>query len=201
MRGQIEMNSHKRVQNIRPYALAMSQYSALAEPGVSERIALTELLYGYRTTTLELRQYVRSLETRLRNVSFVDVRQLFHRIGDASEHCASFLSERIHDLGGPSRHSALNEPDAIHEDSADMLSFADCILQIGIRTNTLATFASQTKRFMDQAVIHGDYNSLHVMTDCVYQISQLIALIQIHLPTEPSMPVTSSSPSLVRHSV
>jgi hypothetical protein len=201
MRGQIVMNSHKRVQNNRPYALAPSQYSTLAEPGLSERIALTELLHGYRTTTLELRHYVRSLETRLRNVSFVDVRQLFHRIGDASEHCASFLSERIQDLGGPSRHTVLNEQGVVLEDSADMLSFAGCIHQIGIRTNTLATFASQAKSFMDQAVINGDYNSLHVMTDCVYQISQLIALIQIHLPTEPSMPVTTSSPSLVRHSI
>jgi hypothetical protein len=201
MRGQIVMNSHKRVQNSRPYALAMSQYSAQAESGVSERIALTELLHGYRTTTLELRQYVRSLEARLRNVSFVDVRQLFHRIGDASEHCASFLSERIHDLGGLSQHSVPNEPGVTREDDADMLSFAGCIHQIGIRTNTLATFASQTKSFMDQAVINGDYNSLHVMTDCVYQISQLIALIQIHLPTEPSMPVRPSSPSLVRHSI
>lgn len=40
----------------------------------------------------------------------------------------------------------------------------------------------------------GDYNSLHAMTDCVYQISQLITLIQIHLPTEPAMPGTPSSP-------
>lgn len=195
------MNSHKKVQNSRPHPLALSQYSAFAESGMSERIALTELLQGYRTTTLELRHYVRSLEARLRNVSFVDVRQLFHRIGDASEHCASFLSERIQDLGGPYRHSVLNEPGAAHEDSADMLSFAGCIHQIGICTNTLATFASQTKSFMDQAVINGDYNSLHVMTDCVYQISQLIALIQIHLPTEPSMPVTPHSPSLVRRSI
>ena len=195
------MNSHKRVQNSRLSALAMSQYSALAEPEVFERIALTEWLLGYRTTTLELRHYVRSLEARLRNVSFVEVRQLFHRIGEASEHCASFLSERIHDLGGPSRHSLLNEPGTPHEDSADMLSFAACIHQIGIRTSTLATFASQTKSFMDQAIIKGDYNNLHVMTDCVYQISQLTALIQIHLPTEPSIPVTLSSPCFVRHSI
>ena len=185
MREQIVMNSHKRVQNSRPYGLAMGQYGALAERGVPERIALTELLCGYRTTTLELRQYVRSLEARLRNVSFVDVRQLFHRIGDASEQCAAFLGKRIHDLGGPSRHNALNPSCAAHEDNANRLSFAGCLHQIGIRTNTLATFSSQAKSFMDQAVITGDYNSLHAMTDCSCQISQLIAPIQTHLPTEP----------------
>ena len=195
------MNSHKRVQDRSPYTFAVSQYSAPPAAGVSERMALTELMEGYMTTTLELRQYVRSLEARLRNVSFVDVRQLFHRIGDASERCASFLDERIQDLGGHSRNSALNGVSAAHEDIADTLSFAGCIHQIGVRTNTLATFASHTKSFMDRAVINGDYNSLHVMTDCVYQISQLIALIQIHLPTEPSMPATPPSPSLVRHSV
>lgn len=195
------MNSHKKVQNSRPYALAMSQYSAFAEPGMSERIALTQLLHGYRTTTLELRHYVRSLEARLRNVSFVDVRQLFHRIGDASDHCAAFLGERIHDLGGPSQYRALSEPSTAYEHSADTLSFAGCVHQIGVRTDTLATFASQVKSFMDCAVIKGDYNSLHVMTDCIYQISQLIALIQIHLPTEPSMPVTPCFPPLVRHSI
>jgi hypothetical protein len=201
MRGQIVMNSHKRVQDSHPNTLAMSQYSALPAPDVSERMALTEWLQAYRMTTLELRQYVRSLEARLRNVSFVDVRQLFHRIGNASEHCASFLGERIHDLDGPSRHSVLNGPSAAHDGIADTLSFAGCIHEIGVRTHTLGTFASQAKSFMDQAVINGDYNSLHVMTDCVYQISQLIALIQIHLPTEPAMPVTPPSSSLVCHSI
>ena len=36
------------------------------------------------------------------------------------------------------------------------------------------------------------------MTDCVYQISQLVALIQIHLPAEP---VGTSSRTPVQHAI
>lgn len=38
------MNSYKRVQENRPYTLAMSQYSAAPALGASERLALIELL-------------------------------------------------------------------------------------------------------------------------------------------------------------
>jgi len=185
LRGQIVMNSHKKVQPLHLVAASLNQSGARHESVVSERMALVELLQGYLTITVELHQYVNSLELRLRNVSFVDVRQLFHRIGAAVEHCSAFLDERILDLGAPSQRQTLrllgdNPVDALHN-----LSFATCIQHIGTRTHALMGFSTQAKEFMDRAVINGDYNSLHLVTDCIYQISQLVALIQIHIPADP----------------
>jgi hypothetical protein len=37
---------------------------------------------------------------------------------------------------------------------------------------------------MDSAVMGGDYGALHMLTVCVYHISRLIALMEIHLPVE-----------------
>lgn len=190
------MNSHKKVQ--RTYALAhgMIQYGAHDSAVVSERMALVDLLREHLLTTLQLRQHVLNLELRLRNVSFVDVRQLFHRIGEATEQCSAFLDERIHDLGAPPQRQALSLLGM--SSHADETSFATCLHHISENTCTLMGFAPQTKVFMDRAVINGDYNSLHLMTDCVYQISQLVALIQIHLPAEP---VGTSSRTPVQHAI
>lgn len=167
--------------------LMATRHATLSSTQTCERIALLELLQQHLTTTVQLHQYVHSLEIRLRNVSFVDVRELFHRIGVATEHCSAFLDERIRDMGGAMQLQRqivnalrLNKDDHWYE-----LSFAACIDQITQRTHALMAFSAQAKRLMDRAVISGDYNSLHVMTDCVYQISQLVALIQIHIPLEP----------------
>ena len=65
---------------------------------VLEREALTDMLYEYLKTTITIRQYAQSLEFRLRQVSFVELRQLFHRIGESAESCATFLHGRLHDL-------------------------------------------------------------------------------------------------------
>lgn len=179
------MNSLKKVQSGSTTPLGMTHYGADHSQRLSERMALVELLQQHLLNALELQRYVSSLEFRLRNVSFVDVRQLFHRIGDATEQCAAFLAERIHDLtAAPAPCELRLSGETLR--NGDDLSFAACLQHIGIHTNALAFFATQTKSFMDRAVINGDYNSLHVMTDCIYQISQLVALIQIHLPAEPS---------------
>ncbi len=72
-----------------------------------------------------------------------------------------------------------NDPDTWR-----VLNFAACIWHINARAETLTRFAPQARGFMDRAVINGDYASLHLITDCIYQISQLVALIQINIPAE-----------------
>jgi len=47
----------------------------------SEREALPDMLYEYLKTTLTIRQYAQSLELRLRQVSFVELHQLFTESG------------------------------------------------------------------------------------------------------------------------
>ncbi|MFJ3483477.1 hypothetical protein ACIPL1_08830 [Pseudomonas sp. NPDC090202] len=178
------MNSHKRVQPGYALSPGVNHYGAYTASRASERIELIGLLQQYLTTTQELQQYAQSLELRLRNVSFVDVRQLFHRIGESAGQCAAFLDERLHDLGASTIARQTAIPHGHAPDNWHQLSFATCIQHIGTRTQTLALFASHIKSYMDRAVINGDYNSLHVMTDCVYQLSQLIALIQIHIPLD-----------------
>lgn len=176
------MNSHKKVQTGASVSLGVTQYGATHSALMSERLALVELLQRHLAIARELHGYVRSLELRSRNVSFVDVRQLFHRIGEATDHCATFLADRIHDLSSLSGARPSLTESAL-PDWYDV-SFAACLQHIAVRTTALGQFALQSKSFMDKAVINGDYNTLHVMTDCIYQISQLVALIQIHLPPE-----------------
>jgi DNA-binding ferritin-like protein len=163
-----------------------TRFAAYDSAGKAERVALVELLQEHLTTTVQLHQYVHSLELRVRNVSFVDVRESFHRIALATEQCTAFLDERIRDMGGAMQlqRTIADALRASHEDCWGALSFAACIDQITLRTHALMGFSVQAKSLMDRAVIHGDYNSLHVMTDCVYQISQLVALIQISVPVE-----------------
>jgi DNA-binding ferritin-like protein len=193
IRGCAAMNSHKKVQL--PYHVAnrMSQYGAHDSLLVAERMELVELLQEHLMTALDLRQYVNSLEARLRNVSFVDLRQLFHRIGEATRDCADFLSERIHDLGALAERSVMS---VLYQNDADTwrnLNFAACIWHINARAETLTRFAPHARGFMDRAVVNGDYASLHLITDCIHQISQLVALIQINIPAEPTTPVGEHS--------
>jgi DNA-binding ferritin-like protein len=184
------MNSHKKVQFSYHVASRMGQYSALDSLLICERMELVELLQEHLMAALDLRQYVNSLEARLRNVSFVDLRQLFQRIGEATRDCADFLSERIHDLGACAERSVLS---VLYQTDADTwrdLNFAACIWHINARAETLMRFATQARGLMDRAVVNGDYASLHLITDCIHQISQLVALIQINIPAEPTAPAS-----------
>jgi DNA-binding ferritin-like protein len=180
------MNSHKKVQLPYPVANRMSQYGAHHSLLVAERMELVELLQEHLMVALDLRQYVNSLEARLRNVSFVDLRQLFHRIGEATRDCTEFLSERIHDLGALAERSVMSVLYQTDEDAWRNLNFAACIWHINARAETLARFAPQARDLMDRAVVNGDYASLHLITDCIHQISQLVALIHINIPAEPA---------------
>jgi DNA-binding ferritin-like protein len=173
--------------------------SVLSEsPLFQGRPALIALLRQHLMVALRLNQEVCRLQLKLRNVSFVDLRELFHRIGNATAQCADFLDERIRDMGGvasfqrrliqalsPGQDAPGHDPD-----------FATAIERVSHYTHELMKFAVQSKPLMDQAVIHGDYNGLHVMTDCVYQISQLVALIQIHLPVDSPSP---ARPAMALH--
>lgn len=192
------MISHKKVQLPYRVATRMSQYGAHDALLIAERMELVELLQEHLMAALDLRQYVNSLEARLRNVSFVDLRQLFHRIGEATRDCADFLSERIHDLGALAERSVMSVLYQNDEDTWRNLNFAACIWHINARAETLTRFAPQARGFMDRAVVNGDYASLHLITDCIYQISQLVALVQINIPAEMAAPVDEYTAPLMR---
>lgn len=179
------MNGHKKVHTRYALSLGSPHYGARHSTRLSDRLALVQLLQDHLITAQELHRHIVSLEVRSRHVTFVDVRRMFHRIGEATEQCIAFLAERIHDLGA----AAASRP--AHMEVQEMpgwndQSFAASLQHVATRTHVLAQFAAQTKSLMDKAVIEGDYNSLHMMTDCIHQISQLVALIQIHLPSEPA---------------
>jgi hypothetical protein len=190
------MHSHKSRQETFIHASLAAQHFPADSAARCQRVALAALLQDHLRITIELHEYVQSLEMRLRSVSFIDVRQLFHRIAARTEQCSNFLDVRIHDLVpvfGP--HSAVARKLGQSNPWYD-LSFADCTDHISARAQSLNGFAAQVEGFMDRAVANGDYNSLHVMTDCVHQISQLVALIQIHLPVDSSAPSAPPLPSL-----
>lgn len=175
------MNNRQKIQRPFPIAYGMTHCPLRDSAEVSERSEIVELLQQYQTIATQLHQYVHSLVLRVRNVSFIEVHQLFHRMGEATEQCAKFLDERIHDLCAFSQR---NEAIIGTADRWYDLSFAACIHHITEHTHALTGFTAETKKFMDRAVISGDYNLLHVMTDCIYQISRLVALIQILLPAD-----------------
>lgn len=157
-----------------------------------------ELLLQHLTIAQRLNQDICRLQLMLRNVSFVDLRELFHRIGVATAQCSDFLNERIRDMAAATPFKSLpTQALRQHQERPDTeLDFAAGIERISHHTRALMGFAAQAKSLMDQAVINGDYNALHVMTDCVYQTSQLVALIQIHLPVDsPSL----ESPAATLH--
>lgn len=149
-----------------------------------DRIYLAALLQHHLSSTMKLHGYVHSLELRSRNVSFVDVRRLFHRIGEKTVQCCNFLDARIHYLIPMCEMHPVITNDSVQTDTWYDLSFATCIDHICEPTRSLRGLAAQVKSYMDRAVITGDYDSLHVMTDCINQVSQLVALIQLHFPGE-----------------
>lgn len=178
------MHSHKPRQETWTRTALVAQHFPAETAAQCERVSLAALLQHHLLITTELHGYVQSLEMRLRSVSFIDVRQLFHRIAVSTEQCGVFLDARIHDLLPVfGQHSAVSNSYGQTDPWYD-LSFAACTDHISERARSLSGFAAQVKGLMDRAVINGDYNSLHVMTDCVYQISQLVALIHVHLPVD-----------------
>lgn len=182
------MHSHKSRKETFTHTSLAAQHFPTDSAAQCERVALAALLQHHLVITIELHGYVQSLEMRLRNVSFIDVRQLFHRIGARTEQCSNFLDARIHDLVPVfGLHTVvagrLGQTNPCYD-----LSFAACTDHISERARTLNGFAAQVEGYMDRAVTNGDYSSLHVMTDCALQISQLVALIQIHLPVESDTP-------------
>lgn len=175
------MNNRRKTQRIFPIAYSMTHYPVRESAEISERTGIVELLQQYRTIATQLHQYVHSLVLRVRNVSFIEMHQLFHRMGEATEQCAKFLDERVHYLCASSQR---NEVITGTADRWCDLSFAACIDHISEHIQALTGFTAATKKFMDRAVISGDYNLLHVITDCIYQISRLVSLIQILLPAD-----------------
>ncbi|SEJ48050.1 hypothetical protein [Pseudomonas sp. NFR16] len=187
------MNAHKNVHMRYPLSEGSPHYGARHSTRLSDRLALVQLLQDHLSTAQELHRHILSLEVRARHVTFVEVRRMFHRLGEATEQCVAFLADRIHDLGA----AAASRPVHMEVQAVpgwNEQSFAASLQHVANRTHVLAQFAAQIRSLMDKAVIEGDYNSLHVMTDCTYQISQLVALIQIHLPGEPAS-VSTCAPS------
>jgi hypothetical protein len=176
------MHSPKPRQETSTYFALKAQHAPADSVARCERVALAALLQHHLLSTIELHGYVQSLEMRLRNVSFIDVRQLFHRLSECTEQCSSFLDARIHDLVPVSGLHSVATKVWGQTDPWYGMSFAACTDLICEHARSLNGFTAQVKGFMDRAVINGDYDSLHVMTDCVNQVSQLVALIQLHLP-------------------
>lgn len=160
---------------------SMTHYAARDLSELSERAELVELFQEYQTIATHLHQYVHSLVLRVRNVSFIEMHQLFQKMGEATEQCAKLLDERMRSLRVTSQRYVplIGTADRWYD-----LSFAACVHHISEHVQALTGFTAATKKYMDRAVINGDYNLLHVITDCIYQISRLVSLIQIVLPAE-----------------
>lgn len=191
------MNSQKQSHPSRRFSLPLSRPGAHVSLAAAERIELVELLNLQLLTTLELLQQVKQVQWKLREVSFVAVQRLFHKIAWATTECAESLSSRIVDMGGYTERSMMS---ALYSDPVEHKApgFAACICNIHALAEQLARQSSLAHAFIERLAASGDYASLVLIRDCSQQSRELVLLIQANLPQESSAPSPAQMAPLLR---
>ena len=184
------MNSQRQMYPSRRFSLPLSRSGTHVSLPTAERIELVELLNLQLLTTLELLQQVKQVQWKLKDVSFVAVQRLFHKIAWATTECAQSLSHRIVDMGGFTERSIIAslycEPEA-HKDP----TFATCIWNIHTHAEQLAQHSTHAYAFIERLTADGACASVNLIRDCSDQSHELVRLIQANLPHETS----TSSPT------
>jgi DNA-binding ferritin-like protein len=189
------MNTIKEMHLSRQLSYPVSRFGAHRSLATAERIELIELLNQQLLTTLDLLEQVKRVQWKLRDVSFIAVQRLFHRIAWTTTECAESIASRITELGGFTERAVMS---ALYSDpqAHQGVGFGACIHNIHGYAQALSALAAQARDFMARAAVNGDHASHTLIKDSTDQVRELVFLIQAHLPQEsiaPSPGKTSAS--------
>jgi DNA-binding ferritin-like protein len=162
---------------IASHPLRISRYGAHTSLSTAERVEIIEVLTDILSTALALLAQIKRGQQTLRNVSFLPVQQMFHRLVRANTDYADFLATGITDLGGYTEKAALYSLNDIQQPNC----FADCLQDIDQRTNRLRAADALLRDYCECAIANKDSASKRFFEECTRRNAHFISLIEDNL--------------------
>ena len=170
------MNALKRLYIV-SHPLRISRYGAHTSLSTAERIEIVEALSDTLSTALTLLAHLKRGQQKLRNVSFLPMQQLFHRLVRANGAYVEFLATAITDLGGHAPTEALSQLNDIPEPGC----FADCLKGISRGVRRLRAADALLRDYCECAIAHKDNASRRLFEECTRHNAHFLSLIEYHL--------------------
>jgi hypothetical protein len=174
--GTVVMNALQKLYIV-SHPLRISRYGAHTSLSIAERVEIIDILTDILSTALALLAQLKRGQQKLRNVSFLPVQQLFHRLVRANTAYADFLATGISDLGGYTETAALYSLNDTDEPSC----FADCVQGIDQGTNRLRASDALLRDYCECAIANKDNASKRFFEECTRRNAHLISLIEDNL--------------------
>ncbi|WP_322617581.1 hypothetical protein [Pseudomonas sp. BIC9C] len=165
------------------HTFRVSHYGAHTSLFMADRIELVDLLQNHLSTALDILAQVKLGQQKLRNVSFISVQQLFHRIAGANLDYAEFITRRIRDLGGFSEPAALMSALYSDNDTQNSQRFGSCIQSIHQGASQLCALGARLSFYRDRAIGGKDDASTRFIEECSRRTARFTSLIQDNLPS------------------
>ncbi|MGY2340187.1 ferritin-like domain-containing protein [Pseudomonas sp. SDO5532_S415] len=162
------------------HPLRISRYGAHTSLSTAERVEIIDALTDTLGTALSLHSQLKRGESKLRNVSFLPVQQLFQRLVRTNADYADFLVMSITDLGGYAEAAALYHFNEIREPQC----FADCLTGIDHGTRRLRAADALLRDYRESALANKDYASKRLFEECVRHNAHFLTLLEDNLADE-----------------
>ena len=162
------------------HPLRISRYGAHTSLSTCERVEIIDALTQTLNTTLGILAQLKRGQQTVRNVSFLPVQQLFHRLVRVNADYAEFLADGITDLGGYVETAALYSLN----DSRESQCFADCLTGICQGTRRLRAFDALLRDCCDSAIENKDTASKRLFEECARHNARFLSLLEDNLARE-----------------
>jgi len=163
-------------------AWRVSHYGAHTSLLTADRVEIVDLLQDTLCSALTILGQVKLGQLKLRNVSFIAVQQLFHRLSKANLDYIEFLTQRIDDLGGYSESTALMSALYSVNEQPESQRFALCIQIIHQGASQLCVHNVKLREYRDHAFGSKDHASTRFFEECMRHTARFASLIQDNLP-------------------
>ncbi|WP_166363402.1 hypothetical protein [Pseudomonas akapageensis] len=165
------------------HTFRVSHYGAHTSLVRADRIEMVDLLQDHLSTALDMLAQVKLGQQRLRNVSFIAVQQLFHRIASANLDYVEFITLRIRDLGGFTEPAMLMSALYCDNETRKSQPFGACIQCIHQGASQLCALGARLGFYRDRAIGGKDGASIRFIEECVWRTVCFTSLIQDNLPS------------------
>lgn len=162
------------------HPLRISRYGAHSSLSTAERVEIIDALTQTLGTTLGMLAQLKRGQQTLRNVSFLPVQQLFHRLVRTNSEYAEFLARGITDLGGHIETAALYRLN----DTREPQCFADCLTGICQGKQRLRALDALLRDYLERAIANQDNASRRLFEECARHNARFLSVIEDNLPHE-----------------
>lgn len=172
----IVMNAYQKL-CIVSHPLRISRYGAHTSLSTAERVEIIDALSEICNTGFKILAQLNQARLQLKNVSFLPVQQLFHRLVRANVDYVDFMILHIKDLGGYA------DVEMLHSlyDVRDTKCFPACIHDVHLETNRLFAADVFLRDCYECAVARRDNASERYFEACVLKNKHFTSLIQDNL--------------------